>query len=111
MIRSFAMGMGLLLAAALAGGENNPLGNVLPDVASGGVQELPGSPVPGRGTRPDSQLGTRPADVAKAEGNFTSTYNGATCFEVGERGCNGIFFADGGLPRCASGLHGPFRAS
>jgi hypothetical protein len=93
--------------AALAGGDNNGLAIVLPDVPVGGSQRVAGSLVLGIGTRANNQLGGTPIYTARANGSLSTTYKGAVLPAFIDSGSNGIFFPDAAIPLCSSGFYCP----
>ena len=96
--------------------DNNGLAIVLPAVGPGGSSSVTGSMIFGIGTQTNNALNTAQAQGADVNGNFTTTFNGATYSKSFlDSGSGGFYFLDStttGLPNCsnpgdAAGLYCP----
>jgi hypothetical protein len=90
--------------------DNNGVILSLPPVPIGGVTALSGTLIFGIGTQSNNGLGSATKFAADANGNFSTTYKGATmASSFLDSGSNGLYFNDGTLPKCrvSSGFYCP----
>ena len=92
--------------AAFAG-DNNGVAIVLPDVPPGGTASMTGSLIFGIGTQANNQPGAVDVFTVNRQGNFTTTYKGATLTAFIDSGSNALFFTDPSLPQCSGGFYCP----
>jgi hypothetical protein len=80
--------------------DNNGIAITLPAVAQGGVATLSGSLIFGIGTQANNQLGSATVYATDRQGNFTTTYKGASYTAFLDSGSNAVFFRDLSIPQC-----------
>ncbi|WP_167772834.1 DUF3443 family protein [Ramlibacter humi] len=86
--------------AKFASANTNGVGIVLPDVPEGGAKVATGWLIFGIGTQANNALGSASVYTADGNGNFTTTYKGATRSGFIDSGSNGLFFNDSTFPTC-----------
>jgi hypothetical protein len=86
---------------------NNGVAMVLPAVPNGGAASLAGALIFGIGTQSNNQLGAATIYPVNRQGNFTTTYKGASYpSSFIDSGSNAMFFPDANIPLC-SGFYCP----